>query len=173
MSFFSLVNMCWQVASEMGQRAIRQAHDDFVNLLSSVVNEIKPIGKASRTRASTAASARFDSVVERGSLPGAASPTTAQPSTNEQPEGHPFDEGEIEKVIEQMKKDTASFIQYTLEEYNAPSDRAGKTLTGFFSYHAVTWLIHHWNCKDRNQARCWLDELLNRGLFMNTSKNIP
>ena len=155
----------------MGQRAIRQAHDDFVNLLSSVVNEIKPIGKANRTRASTAASNRFESVVERG-LTGAASPTTAQPSTSEQPEGHPFDEGEIEKVIEQMKKDTANFLQYTLEEYNAPSDRPGKTLTGFFSYHAVTWLIQLWKCKDRNQARCWLDQLLSRGTHTNATIKI-
>ena len=34
---------------------------------------------------------------------------------------------------------------------------------GFFSYHAIQWLIESsWKCKDRQQAKEWLENLLSQ-----------
>lgn len=130
-------------------------------MLSNVINEIKQVGKVhNRVRASTTVSLRERSstttLPERQASPTAAlvsqSYSTADTHTSD---GHPYNEEEVDRLIEQMKTDTNRFIQYELK-----SDKEPKSLIGFFSYHAVQWLIEKWKCKDRNQARDWLENLL-------------
>jgi len=57
----------------MCQKSRRQAEDDFVELLSSVINEIKQIGKVNRNRTSTTVSAhtreRLESNTDRQASP--------------------------------------------------------------------------------------------------------
>jgi hypothetical protein len=54
-----------------------------------------------------------------------------------------------------MKNDTKHFVQFSLEGAHERS----RTQIGFFSYHAISWLITQWKCRDRIQAKDWLFHL--------------
>ena len=143
---------------------IRAAHDDFMKLLTQVINDNVevdakrnnpiPIHHPSGRKISQDNSARPSSPK---SIVQSFKGNSDKPET---PAGRPYTghAKDLDDLIAKLEESPITF--YKIWKPNMPAG-AEKEKVGFFSLHAVQWLISHWGCTDKAQAKEWLSHLLN------------
>lgn len=144
---------------------IKAAQDDFMKLLGQVINDNVEVDTKRNNHLPQSNPPKSRKISQDNSAR-PSSPKSISQSFKvhaEKPEssaGRPYtgNATDLDNLVMKLEESPITF--YKIWKPNM-AEGAEKEKVGFFSLHAVRWLISNWGCADKVQAKEWLSHLLN------------